>query len=192
MHHPLRPLPAVSTWTRFLSAVETLQEMEGELDGEDLDGFLEEQRVNERVDGAHGAKERFKMLGVGTPYHGPAQDVVPREYEVWDKALCYELKHDGDPRIPTAFKDAMFRQFVDSIDRNGSMAPWQKNYAFSLLPKAFGGPEGDYIDTILSKMAPKPESVPYRLTKYRESGDERSRGDAPSKRKTADVSGLGL
>ena len=41
----------------------------------------------------------------------------------------------GDPDIPQEFKDEVFRQYVCAIDRNGSMADWQKNYAFSLLPK---------------------------------------------------------
>ena len=120
--------------------------------------------------------------------------------------MCYELRHDGDAQIPRKFKEDVFRQFVDSIDRNGSMAPWQKNYAFSLLPAAFGGVEGEYIDVILSKMAPKAETVPYRLTKFGEideerlgddndsepqSGTKKKRGKRALPRK-ADVSGLGL
>lgn len=99
------------------------------------------------------------MLGVGTPFYPKETDLVSREYEIWDKDLCYELKHDGDPAVPKAFKDEIFRQYVTSIDRNGSMAPWQKNYAFSLLPKAFGGPEGDYIDAIGQNEAKTGESA---------------------------------
>ena len=177
-------------------AVEQINEIEMEFDGKDLYKQLDGAKYNQYIDFESEYKEenkdRIKELGVGTPFHDKQTDIVSREYEIWDKDLCYALKHDGDPEIPKEFKDEIFRQYVTSIDRNGSMAPWQKNYAFSLLPKAFGGPQGDYIETILSKMKPKAEKVQYELKKYGDEQSERPKRKKGSVGKTVDVTGLGL
>merc|ERR1712130_691550 len=167
---------------------------------DDLEQYLNEKTPNKWIDSTEYKEEnrdRIKMLGVATPFHDKEKDIISREYEVWDKDLCYELKHDGDPSVPKEFKEQIFKQYVTSIDRNGSMAPWQKNYAFSLLPKAFGGPEGDYIDAILSKMKPKQEKVQYELKKFGEENEVKQIGTGqPTKKKpksdTIDVAGLGL
>merc|ERR1712130_444502 len=162
---------------------------------DDLEQYLNEKTPNKWIDSTEYKEEnrdRIKMLGVATPFHDKEKDIISREFEVWDKDLCYELKHDGDPTGPKEFKEQIFKQYVTSIDRNGSMAPWQKNYAFSLLPKAFGGPEGDYIDTILAKMKPKQEKIQYELKKYgQDVGDDQTqktrKTDKQKKKQQTDI-----
>ena len=134
---------------------------------------------------------REKMLGVGTPFFESETDLVPREWEVWDTDLCWQMREEGDPSLGAEFKEEVFRQFVRSIDRNGSLAAWQKNYAFSLLPKAFGGPEGEYIEAILAKMRPKQEQVKYELKAYGQ-GAKGAKEDKAVPSREADVAGLGL
>eukprot|EP01083_Nonionella_stella_P107061 309657_1 len=176
-------------------ALDTMDEIKNMKKDRDLYKSLNKWKPNEFVDGnkVFGTenKNRKKELGVGTPFMDREEDVIAREYEIWDKDLCYELKHDGDPKIPAQIKDEVFKQFVTSIDRNGSMAPWQKNYAFSLLPKAFGGPQGDYIDTILANMKPKQETVKYELKKYDQDVDD-TQYKKKKKTDVVDVTGLGL
>ena len=106
-----------------------------------------------------------KQIGVGSPWIPKKRDLISRFYETWDLELCYKLKTDGDPEFPKEFKDQVFREYVTNIDKNSSMASWQKNYAFSLLPQAFGGPNtnGDLIDDIKSKLKPKTQKTEYIL-----------------------------
>ncbi|ETO13159.1 hypothetical protein RFI_24219 [Reticulomyxa filosa] len=109
-----------------------------------------------------------QQIGAGSPYvDDTKKDIIPRQLEHWDIDLCYELKTDGDPLIPKNFKDEIFREFVISLDRNGSMAPWQKNYAFSLLPRAFGGPSGELLKEMFSRLQSKEEVVTYKLEKQK-------------------------
>lgn len=110
--------------------------------------------------------KRKRQLGNGSPYTSTREDFIPREYEFFDIDLCYQLKQKGDKMLPKKFKDEVFRQFVTNINKNGSMAPWQKNYAFSSLPKAFGGDRGEYLRHIFDSMKPQDKKIVYRLKKF--------------------------
>merc|ERR1711941_257214 len=79
--------------------------------------------------------------------------VGPRRMQVWDPETFRKIKGPGDPALPQEFKDMVFENYLSTIDKNNSLPAWKKIYAMHLIPRAFGGPEGDYLDEI--KEAPE-------------------------------------
>merc|ERR1712096_528733 len=118
-------------WSKGLSMTETERQ-------EAIPKIMGELRVNK-----HTGESR---PGLGSTVYGEqGEGIIPRRLEMWDKDLCYELKHDGDPELPTKLKDHIFDMYINCIDKNSSLAPWQRHLAFNMIPKAFGGPQGEYL-----------------------------------------------
>jgi len=81
--------------------------------------------------------------GVGLLSQWASTDaLLNRRLEKWDKRVCQKLRHEGDPNLNQKVKERVFNIYLDSIDKNNTLAPWQKNLAFNLMPKAIGGPWG--------------------------------------------------
>jgi len=81
--------------------------------------------------------------GVGLLNQWASTDaLLNRRLEKWDKRVCQKLRHEGDPNLHPKVKERVFNIYLDSIDKNNTLAPWQKNLAFNLMPKAIGGPWG--------------------------------------------------
>jgi len=74
--------------------------------------------------------------------------VGPRRAQVFDPNTFRGMKGPGDPQLPTEFKDMIFENYLSTIDKNNSLPAWKKIYAMHLIPRAFGGPEGDFLDEI--------------------------------------------
>lgn len=86
-----------------------------------------------------------KKGGVGLLSQWSSSDaLLSRQLERWDKRACLKLRHEGDPNLHPKVKQRMFDIYLDSIDKNNTLAPWQKNLAFNLIPKALGGPWGKF------------------------------------------------
>jgi len=86
-----------------------------------------------------------KKGGVGLLSQWSSSDaLLSRKLERWDKRACLKLRHEGDPNLHPKVKQRMFDIYLDSIDKNNTLAPWQKNLAFNLIPKALGGPWGKF------------------------------------------------
>jgi len=74
--------------------------------------------------------------------------VGPRRLQKWDSDTFRKLKGPGDPMLPKEFRDMIFEMYVSTIDKNNDVPAWKKIYAMHLIPRAFGGMEGEFLDQI--------------------------------------------
>jgi hypothetical protein len=50
-------------------------------------------------------------------------------------AFLFFLREDGDPDLPKEFRDVVYENFLNTIDKNNSLPPWKKIYAMHLIPR---------------------------------------------------------
>lgn len=72
--------------------------------------------------------------------------------ELWDKQEAMRMRGPGDPDLPEDVKKETFRMFVDCIDKNNSMSPWKRKLAMLMIPKAFGGPQGEFLKDMVDEV----------------------------------------
>lgn len=106
-----------------------------------------------------------------------------RPLQRWNPDTFRGMKEDGDPDLPKEFRDVVYENFLNTIDKNNSLPPWKKIYAMHLIPRAFGGPEGDF----LSELQEEPEVI----VKVDDSLFEAT-GEQQQKKAAAGVDELGL
>jgi len=107
-----------------------------------------------------------------------------RPIQRWNPETFRTIKEDGDPDLPKEFRDVVYENFLNTIDKNNSLPPWKKIYAMHLIPRAFGGPEGDF----LSELQEEPEVI----VKVDDSLFESTGGKKEEKKAAAGVDELGL
>jgi len=107
-----------------------------------------------------------------------------RPIQRWNPETFRNMKDEGDPDLPKEFRDMVYENFLNTIDKNNSLPPWKKIYAMHLIPRAFGGPEGDF----LSELQDDPEVI----TQVDDSLFEGASASAEKKATEAGVDDLGL